>query len=95
MQNSLMAQCPNFRTCNSPKCPLDPEMKSRLHLQGESFCNAQKSTILRLAQGEEKLLPWIANKDWWGSFKAAKSRNNKINSKNKTKSKHAKSTKKL
>ena len=31
-------QCPKYRHCNAPICPLDPEWHKRTYLKGEAVC---------------------------------------------------------
>jgi len=81
--DNLMKKCPGFNTCSAPKCPLDSEMKRRVRWKGEPFCNARKSTILKIVKGKEKYLPWLMNKFWWAAFKASKHRERNLKNKNK------------
>jgi|GEM_PF-2243342 len=39
-----MEQCPNFETCEAPKCPLDELYDVRVYLRGERRCRARKGT---------------------------------------------------
>ncbi|MFB3084251.1 MAG: hypothetical protein ACE1Z4_12505 [Gammaproteobacteria bacterium] len=34
-----MSDCPKFRRCNAPICPLDPHWPLRKHRKGESICS--------------------------------------------------------
>lgn len=33
-----ITDCPKFKGCDAPICPLDPDWRKRRHLEGESIC---------------------------------------------------------
>lgn len=45
-----MRDCPNFPTCSAPKCPLDPEMESRVFVEREHKCTLKKSLRMKYGQ---------------------------------------------
>ncbi|MCD6359270.1 MAG: hypothetical protein J7M38_00310, partial [Armatimonadetes bacterium] len=47
----LMKRCPQWDTCSTPDCPLDPEYLQRGHsFEGEEKCRAQRPTRLRIVE---------------------------------------------
>ena len=66
----ISPDCPKFRRCNAPICPLDPHMLHRAHLKGEPVCfylleyvkpgaeaRFQGSTAKKLYQAMETVRP--------------------------------------
>jgi hypothetical protein len=45
-----MELCPNYATCDAPKCPLDELYDIRVYLRGDKRCKARKA--IRMAIGE-------------------------------------------
>jgi hypothetical protein len=49
-------QCPKYRHCNAPICPLDAHWKKRIYRKGEAICfymlEAQKPKASSIFQGE-------------------------------------------
>ena len=50
--------CPNFNTCNAPKCPLDPDINTRIKYADEDKCKAQKKTRIAVAKKHPNVLPY-------------------------------------
>ena len=50
-------ECPSFLNCSCNRCPLDPEMNTRIHYSDEPKCKANKPTRLKIAQKFNSLYP--------------------------------------
>ena len=62
-------ECPSFNTCSAPKCPLDPDIDSRVRrLEGEEKCKAQKPTRIKIGEKYPNLLPYggLTKREWSG-----------------------------
>lgn len=38
MDSSTLEQCPKFKKCTAPICPLDPDWHKRQHISGDRVC---------------------------------------------------------
>ena len=50
-------ECPSFERCSCNLCPLDPVMKDKEALEGDSRCVAHKPTRLKIAARYLDVLP--------------------------------------
>jgi len=48
---AVLSSCPQFDTCDAPKCPLDALYDVRVYLRGEKRCRARKATRIALGAG--------------------------------------------
>ena len=52
LENTLrMESCPQYDTCDAPKCPLDALYDVRVYARGDKRCTARKATRLALGAG--------------------------------------------
>ena len=73
--DARMMSCPNYETCNAPKCPLDELIDLRVFIPGESVCKARKGTRYRLAGTSLKTLgltrkEYASMLNWYGTREA-------------------------
>ena len=46
----MMQDCPRYKCCSVPICPLDPDWKKRVYLKGEPKCTMEKNVRMRLGK---------------------------------------------
>lgn len=50
-EDQFMKQCPRFKDCSAPICPLDPLEDLRKTMPGDDKCGIAKSIRTRIAKG--------------------------------------------
>lgn len=50
LENCPMADCPQYKWCSAPKCPLDRDMKKRKYFRGEPKCTLSKAKRMELGK---------------------------------------------
>jgi len=64
-ETEILSQCPSFRTCNAPLCPLDPNLKERIWYADEDVCKSRKFGNHRWIRKQRSIQKY-QTKSWLG-----------------------------